>query len=280
MGSGWRALGYIGCRQRIAAGCHLINDGGVNGHRESPAFRFHPRRVRRHGEQPPGFRLRQSIESRFRVCAVSVHHIGSRNEVRRSFFLIYKENRAVLLHHRGQSLQIQPEAEAVAFQRLLHQNAFLYMIAVQLILEIHARIDRLIAHLSTQARRRNLRFQRGGVFYGVRPQGTAGFLIRVTDLRYRIAVISWLADFRLRGGNGFLRRRRSCLGRFCRCFCSVPPHQILRFRSASVFLRRVRSLKRISGIFVVFCKWHSRFPAGSVGNSPCGFRTVRPFFCQ
>ena len=97
----------------------------------------------------------ESIRNGVTFCAGIVKHVGC-GEIVDDLLAVQKKNRTVVLQRGRQVLQIQIEVKGIAAARTMQNDAFLYMIAVQLIEKINIRIYILIQHLGADTGRRRL----------------------------------------------------------------------------------------------------------------------------
>ena len=139
------------------AGAAVVDEGRVDGHGENTVLRLNPVLVCQDGQFPiAAGLLGQSVGNGVAFFAGIVIHIGRGDEIGDGIIAVKQYNRAVLLQRGRQVLQIQIEVKGIAAARTMQNDAFLYMIAVQLIEKINIRIYILIQHLGADTGRRRL----------------------------------------------------------------------------------------------------------------------------
>ena len=135
----------------------VVDQGRIDGYREDTIFGLDPVLVCQDGQFPVAAGLLgQSVGNGVAFFAGIVIHIGRGDEIGDGIIAVKQYNRAVLLQRGRQVLQIQIEVKGIAAARTMQNDAFLYMIAVQLIEKINIRIYILIQHLGADTGRRRL----------------------------------------------------------------------------------------------------------------------------
>ena len=184
-------------------GAAVVDECRVDGHGENTIFRLNPALVGGDGQFPSaGGLLREGIRNGVTFCAGVVKHVGCR-EIIDDLLAIQKKNSAVVLQSRRQALQIQIEVKDIAVALLIQDDAFLDVVAVNFVLEIHIGEHILIQHLGADARRCRLTGETLLLGFGggtVRLHSNSLFVRGVRDLGgSRVKTL---------GGDGRLRRKR------------------------------------------------------------------------
>ena len=144
----------------------------------------------------------ESIRNGVAFYAGIVKHVGC-GEIVDDLLAVQKKNRTVVLQSRRQALQVQIEVKGVAVALPVQDDAFLDVVAVNFILEIHIGEHIPIQHLGADAGGRRLTGETLLLGFGGgmgRLYGDSLLVRRVGDLRS--------CSVKTLGGDGRLRRKR------------------------------------------------------------------------